>query len=130
MNENVSPLPRKAPVEIEGKMLAWRHWGVIWSMIQWLVGFSSAVLSGLLAANAKATPPGFLSQDQAFTTAAVAGGLAFLLTSLGAGKKGSQFEKASRYLEAAISRYQTDNALDVKWLGDKEAEALNKYLSG
>jgi hypothetical protein len=126
MVENVSPILRKPPVEIEGKMLAWRHWGVIWSVIQWSVGCSSAILSALLAANAKAN---FLSSTGALTIAAVAGGLAFLLTALNAGKKGSQFEKASRFLEAAISRYQTDTALDLKWLGDREAEALTKYLS-
>jgi hypothetical protein len=126
MTENVSPTVRKAPPDIEGKMLSWRHWGVIWNVIQWMVGCSSAILSALLATNAKTN---FLSSTATLTIAATAGGLAFLLTALGAGKKGSQFEKASRHLEAAISRYQTDAALDLKWLGDNEAEALNKYLS-
>lgn len=126
MTENGSPTVRKAPPDIEGKMLAWRHWGVIWSVIQWLVGCSSAILSGLLAANAKTN---FLSSTATLTIAATAGGLAFLLTAMGAGKKGSQFEKASRHLEAAISRYRTDATLDLKWLGENEAEALNKYLS-
>jgi hypothetical protein len=118
---------RKVPREIEGKMLSWRHWGVIWSLVHWFVGVSSTTLSGFVAANAKTN---FLSPNRAMTLAALAGGLAFLITALDAGKKGTQFQSASRHLEAAISLYQADASLEPKFLGQKQAEALEKFLSG
>jgi len=117
---------RPTPATIENKMLAWRHWGVAWSLIHYAVGVSSAVLSALAAANAKAN---LLSSTATLAMAGSAAGLTFLITALDARKKGSQFESASRYLERAISLYQTDASLEPKFLGESQAEALKKYLS-
>ncbi len=91
--------------------------GVVWSLIHYLVGFSSATLSALVAANAKAK---FLGENVTLALAAAAAGLAFLITALDAGKKGNQFQSASRHLERAISSFAPKRALESTILGKRK----------
>ena len=68
--------------------------------MHYTLGFTSAILSALIAAHTKHA---FLSENVAVALASTAAGLSFLMTTLSAQKKGAAFEAAHRILERAIS---------------------------
>jgi hypothetical protein len=112
------------------KYRAWRHWESIWSWANILIGGSSALLGGLVAANMK-TPP-FLPFECAVAASIAAPVLTFLLTTLKPQAKATSFEAASRELEKAISRYEKDPSKDDIFLADAEdrgIDLLNKLGS-
>jgi len=106
-------MDRTAPQDIRNKWMSWKYWSSVWNWIHYITGFTSAALTVVIAANAKAQ---FLSSFQATVMAGTAAGLAFLVTTLGAQTKGKGFEVAGRELEVAITEYQHDESIPEKSL--------------
>ncbi len=117
---------RSIPPEINGKWRAWLGLSKMWNNIHYWLGFSSTVLSAILVANAKSP---FLTSNLVILLAALAAGLTFLLTTTGAQKRGKAFEAAARHLERAMAKFRTDKSLPPSFLGQAEAEALDKLDS-
>jgi hypothetical protein len=115
-------MPREIPKEINEKLLAWRHWSSVWSWAHDLTGFTSAALTTVIAANAKAQ---FMGPILTTVIAALAAGLAFLVTTLGAQTKAKGFELAARALETAIAKFRFNDKLPDTFLGDAEAKGID-----
>jgi hypothetical protein len=99
MNEPTVPIPP----DITDKMTAWRKWSSRWNWMHYGLGFLSAMLSAIVAANTKHA---FLPTEYAVGAAAVAAGFTFLITALSASAKGAAFETAAREIEKAISHFR------------------------
>jgi hypothetical protein len=99
---------RTVPPKIEEKMHAWRYWSSVWNYIHYVVGFSSTALSAVVAANTIATDKNIqlMSSTAAMSLAALAAGLAFVMTTAGAQAKGAAFEAAARELEKAVAAFR------------------------
>jgi hypothetical protein len=114
-------MTRPAPVDAESKRLEWRSYALVWQLGHYLIGFTSATLSVLIATN---TQLHFLRTDEATLLAGIAAGLTFLLTTLRAEIRGITFEKAARLVEAAILRYRYDESIPETYI----AEALQRGI--
>jgi hypothetical protein len=122
-------MARVIPDEIVEKQKAWKKWSSRWSWANTTMGVVAALLSTLIAANARSN---FLSPETIIGCSMVGAGLAFLITTLNAGLKAKGFALAARELEAAIARYRFDDELPEKYLALAEVrgiEILNMFDS-
>jgi hypothetical protein len=94
---------RAIPPSIEAKFKAWKDWSFRWGVLHHVTGFTSAFLTAVIAAHTKHA---FLPENLAVTIAAIASGLTFLVTTLGAQKQSAAFEAAYRVLERAMATYR------------------------
>jgi hypothetical protein len=114
-------MAREIPNETVEKWLAWKHWSNHWNTLHYITGFSSAALTVVIAANAKAQ---FMGPLLTTILAGIAAGLTFLVTAFGAQIKGKGFEVAGRELEVAMAKYRTNPDLPDSFLGEAEARGV------
>jgi hypothetical protein len=122
-------MARVIPDEIIEKQKAWKKWSVRWTWANNVMGVAAALLSTLIAANARSS---FVPPATIIGCSMVAAGIAVLVTTLNAGLKAKGFALAGRELEAAIARYRFDDELPEKYLAQAEArgiEILNQFDS-
>ena len=115
-------MARVIPEEILDKQRAWRRCGAFWNWANLIMGVSAALLSILVAANARSA---FLPAYGVIAASMTAAGLAFLVTTLGADVKAKGFALAARELEAAVARYRFDDTLPERYLADAEVRGIN-----
>jgi hypothetical protein len=108
-------MEREIPASIRRKYSTWQWKASWWTRMHYVTGFSSAALTVFIAANARAQ---FLSPIQATVLAAIAAGLAFLVTALSAQTKGRGYGLASYDLELAIAKYRHNPDLPNAVLSD------------
>ena len=87
------------PDDVTDYMKEWFRWRSFWNRTHYGLGFSSAFLATLVAANTKSQ---FLSTWQGVTAAGVAAAFTFLITGLSASARAAAFETAAREVERAI----------------------------
>jgi hypothetical protein len=114
-------MARVIPEEIVAKKQSWKRWGSMWTWANTTMGVCAALLSTLVAANARSQ---FLPTYAVIGVAMTAAGLAFLLTVLNADVKAKGFALAARELEAAIARYRFDDTLPERYLADAEVRGI------
>ena len=122
-------MARVIPDEIIEKQKMWKKWSGRWTWGNTVMGIIAALLSTLIAANARLS---FLSPGTIIGCSMVIAGLAFLLTTLNAGLKAKGFAVAARELESAIARYRFDDEVPERYLGQAEVrgiEILNTFDS-
>jgi hypothetical protein len=114
-------MARVIPEEIIEKKRSWKRWGLLWTWTNTTMGVCAALLSTLVAANARSP---FLPAYGVIGVAMTAAGLTFLLTVLNADVKAKGFALAARELEAAIARYRFDDTLPERYLADAEVRGI------
>jgi hypothetical protein len=122
-------MARVIPDEIIEKQKTWKKWSGRWTWANTVMGVIAALLSTLIAANARLS---FLSPGTVIGCSMVIAGLAFLLTTLNAGLKAKGFAVAARELESAIARYRFDDEVPERYLAQAEVrgiEILNTFDS-
>jgi hypothetical protein len=112
---------RPVPPEIERKYKSWRRGSARWSWFNSLMGITAALLSTLIAANAKGK---FLQDSTVLILAMIAAALAFLVISFNADLKAKGFALAAREIEIAIARYRFDEGLKPIYLADAEVRGI------
>jgi len=102
-------LERAVPKSIQSLHWEWGYNATMWSWLHYGIGFTSAALGVVLAANRDGQI--FTGQYRAIETAITGGlaaGLAFLVTALGANAKAHAYTMAERELGKAIVVYRND----------------------
>jgi hypothetical protein len=115
-------MARVIPEEILDKQRSWQRRASAWSWVNTLMGVSAALLSTLLAANARSQ---FLQPGYVIAVAMTAAAFTFLVATLNADLKTKGFALAARELEAAIARYRFDDTLPERYLADAEVRGLS-----
>jgi hypothetical protein len=113
---------RTIPPSTYRKWRIWRNSSVGWKTAHYVAGFSSAVLSTVVAINTKTS---FLNSTSALVIASLAAGLSFLVTTMGAQERVRQLESAAWELEAAMAIYRSDNSVPLSELGRGEARGID-----
>ena len=112
---------REIPKEIVDKQKAWMKWAARWSWANTLMGVTAALLSTLVAANARSN---FICAGGIIAISMTSAALTFLVTTLNADLKTKGFALAAREIEAAIARYRFDDTLPERYLADAEVRGI------
>ena len=114
-------MARVIPEEILEKERAWKRRGWLCYWANTTMGLCAALLSTVVAANARSA---FLPAYGVVAASLAAAAFAFLVTLLNADVKAKGYALAARELEAAIARYRFDDALPERYLAEAEVRGI------
>jgi hypothetical protein len=115
------PILRAVPEEFLDKRRKWYRQSVAFSWLHLTLGGTAVVLGIIIAANSKSR---FIDDTWALLCASSAAFLTFINTVVKPDARGTGYEFAARELEIAIGKFQTDETLPLKYLGDAQERAL------
>ena len=119
--------PRAIPPFISKKFRTWRNSSMGWKAAHYFAGFFSAALAAGIAINTKSS---YMTTTQAFVIASLAGGLSFLVTTMGAQERAKLLDLAAWELEESIALYRSDPSIPASELGKAEARGVDILRNG
>lgn len=112
--------PRTAPSHLVARVRDYDFNTRIWNVTHYGLGFTSAALATLLAAQGATK---LLTSPADTLAASIAAGLAFLVTTLDGRGRAERYDRAANVLRTAITRYELDDSVPLKYLADANDQA-------